>query len=691
MGKTVVAVAGLALGAVAMAIAPGIGTAIFGKVFMATFLGSIATAVIAGAITAVGMFGLRALGIGALAAPSTKGQTSPIVVSQSLTDSYLLYGKRRVIYLKWVFFHSKVVGGVHTRWFVFAVAGHPCQGNPEWIVNDEPVTVDGAGKVTSGVYADHLWLWFDRGEDDATANATFVAECDGKWTTDHRGRGVAKIYMKAEMTEAVVQAGFATPSPVIEGKDDIYDPRTGTYGYSRNAILVTYDWLKLAREEGGFGAWPEEIPDDDFIAANANVCDEVVNGAPRYALDAAIVTGAAPSELRAAMVLNMAGHHCYQNGKVIVRPGYFVPPTGESLSEADLAGPIQVSPFLPGDVAANQVQGSFIDPANNYQPMPFTTMETPGAVDIAQMDLDLAFTTNKDQADRVASIMLKRAQAEKTLLWPMNLAGLAYQALDTVQVATERYGLSNYAWTVTRWSLAVGAESVDVVMNLREENPEIYDPPAVAAASAPPTIAQASPVNPATDAGSVSIAPPGSMTATDVQSAVEELETGKAPKANPTFTGLVSTAGQIKFPPVQAASADPNTLDDYEEGPFTPILLFGGNAVGMTYNSTNGQLGRYTKIGRMVYIDVRIVLTAKGSSTGIATITGLPFTAAAHPTASGAVRASAMVSVAMPIYNIGPSNATIALMDFTGGSEVSLTDADFSNNSYLLISAAYAV
>jgi hypothetical protein len=94
---------------------------------------------------------------------------------------------------------------------------------------------------------------------------------------------------------------------------------------------------------------------------------------------------------------------------------------------------------------------------------------------------------------------------------------------------------------------------------------------------------------------------------------------------------VIGTAGKgIDF------SADPSApgmtselLDDYEKGTFTPNLTFGGGNTGMTGTFT----GNYTKVGNQVTIDIRIALTAKGSSTGIAVIGGLPFAANAYPCA----------------------------------------------------------
>ena len=53
----------------------------------------------------------------------------------------------------------------------------------------------------------------------------------------------------------------------------------------------------------------------------------------------------------------------------------------------------------------------------------------------------------------------------------------------------------------------------------------------------------------------------------------------------------------ITFPATQQASSNANTLDDYEEGTFTPTAIGGSSAGTTTYTSQNG---KYTKIGRLV-------------------------------------------------------------------------------------------
>jgi len=83
-----------------------------------------------------------------------------------------------------------------------------------------------------------------------------------------------------------------------------------------------------------------------------------------------------------------------------------------------------------------------------------------------------------------------------------------------------------------------------------------------------------------------------------------------------------STSGAgITFPATQSASTDANTLDDYEEGTFTPTL-FGNTVAGTT--TYGNQWGIYTKIGRQVTVSVYITATAT-TGTGELRIGGLPF------------------------------------------------------------------
>jgi hypothetical protein len=94
--------------------------------------------------------------------------------------------------------------------------------------------------------------------------------------------------------------------------------------------------------------------------------------------------------------------------------------------------------------------------------------------------------------------------------------------------------------------------------------------------------------------------------------------------ATPTFTGQATiptinlTGGQITFPATQSASSDANTLDDYEEGTFTPKAGNGTTAMATIYKAT------YTKIGNRVLIDLDVVFPNPNPADNTY-LTNLPF------------------------------------------------------------------
>lgn len=77
----------------------------------------------------------------------------------------------------------------------------------------------------------------------------------------------------------------------------------------------------------------------------------------------------------------------------------------------------------------------------------------------------------------------------------------------------------------------------------------------------------------------------------------------------------------IAFPATQSASTDANTLDDYEEGTFTPTIIGSSTAGTGTYSN---QIGRYTKIGNRVHFTIYFVWSAH-TGTGNMRVSGLPF------------------------------------------------------------------
>ena len=157
--------------------------------------------------------------------------------------------------------------------------------------------------------------------------------------------------------------------------------------------------------------------------------------------------------------------------------------------------------------------------------------------------------------------------------------------------------------------------------------------------------------------------------------------------------GATSTAGTgIAFPATQNASSNANTLDDYEEGTWTPTLAFGGDSVGVTY-ATQG--GTYTKIGRTVYFSARITLTSKGSSTGYAQFRGLPFAVLTSGNNGGYANATLSYSTNTNGFNLtwqftmDEAQTYIFLRYNNGSNSLNGTDSLFNNNTDVILTGTY--
>jgi hypothetical protein len=93
-------------------------------------------------------------------------------------------------------------------------------------------------------------------------------------------------------------------------------------------------------------------------------------------------------------------------------------------------------------------------------------------------------------------------------------------------------------------------------------------------------------------------------------------------------TASASGSG-ISFPATQSSSSDANTLDDYEEGTWTPTDGSGAGLSFTVYDAT------YTKIGKVVMFEVSIFYPTTVSSASTK-ISGLPFTCASGSDNTGA-------------------------------------------------------
>lgn len=149
--------------------------------------------------------------------------------------------------------------------------------------------------------------------------------------------------------------------------------------------------------------------------------------------------------------------------------------------------------------------------------------------------------------------------------------------------------------------------------------------------------------------------------------------------------------GQIKFPATQNPSTDANTLDDYEEGTFTPTMDFGGSSSGITYSQ---QLGKYVKIGRLVHIKIAMDLSNNGSGTGAANIVGLPFASEAdgvgHEVLGRIVSGGSALNEILLFVHENATTGAIRNAPAAGSADTAATDTNITNSASMRFSGCYA-
>lgn len=158
-----------------------------------------------------------------------------------------------------------------------------------------------------------------------------------------------------------------------------------------------------------------------------------------------------------------------------------------------------------------------------------------------------------------------------------------------------------------------------------------------------------------------------------------------------------SVTDGVAFPATQNPSADANTLDDYEEGTFTPTLQDQSlsDSESQTYSV---QTGFYTKIGNRVFFDLSIQMSSLGSLTAgdRAYIAGLPFTSDSTSNHFSSVsiygdglNVTAGYSLAGTIP-AGSDAIALSLWDATGGCTIGLV-SEISASGRMYVTGSYQV
>jgi hypothetical protein len=402
---------------------------------------------------------------------SLSGQTGAAL------DHQIIYGETRVGGVR--VYDASTGGSNEFLHRIIAFAGHEVDSYQEIYLNDEVVTIDGSGNVTSpSRYNGFVRIKTYSGTTTQTADADLVSETsgltDGRWTPEHRLQGVAYVYVRFQYNQDAFPNGVPAVSAVIRGKK-VFNPDTSTTAWSDNPALCTRDYLTA-----GYGLnQPSSRIDDSLVIAAANICDQVVEGEKRYTCNGAFTTGAAPSDILGDLLTSMGGLLWYGQGRWRMKAAAFTAPT-VTFDENDLRSGISLSTRHSRRDNFNSVKGTFRGAESEWQEADYPEVTDPDFLSadnnlVNVLDFSLPFTSSSLTAQRVARIALNRNREQLTISASFGMRGFQVQVGDFINITNERFGFVNKPFEVTEWTFGLTDDlDIQVRMTLREISEGVF-------------------------------------------------------------------------------------------------------------------------------------------------------------------------------------------------------------------------
>jgi len=360
---------------------------------------------------------------------------------------------------------------------IIAVSGHEINSFEDIYINDEIATIDGNGNVTSpSQYNGKIRINTHLGASDQVADADLVAE-SAKWTSAHRLRGIAYMYVRMEFDADAFPNGIPTFTATVKGKK-VYNPATGTTAWSDNPALCLRDYLisnyGLAEEVGNI--------DDDLVNTAVSICNETSTeeGTTRYTCNGAFTTDLTPYDVINNILTSMGGTLWYAQGKWRMKPAYWTAPVLD-LNEDDLRSSIGVATRHSRRDNFNVVKGTFRGEESNWQTTDYPQVDSAAFLEAdngqeSVADVDLPFTDNSIEARRIARIALERNRQQLTVTAAFGLRTMQVQVGDNIRLTNTRFGWTNKEFEVLSWNFGLtDGLDLQVNMTLRETAESVFD------------------------------------------------------------------------------------------------------------------------------------------------------------------------------------------------------------------------
>lgn len=406
-----------------------IGTAIGLSATAAAAFGAFATKVVIG-------LALNALARALTPKPKIPEPSERMVnFAQPITYMETVYGKTR---------KGGPIGytnfGNKRRDYVVILAAHEIDGYEQHWLDEWPVTIDSSGVVQTSPPGSLARIYNRYG---TNPQATLpIVDKYGELTSSHDFAGLAVTHVVArkpkaeDFTKNYPRGREWAYTPVIRGKNNIYDPRDGAYKYTNNAALVIADWITTIMER--------EV-DWDKVAVEADVADEEVpqkgGGTQRRWTLNGVVSDEEEDDVTRAQLGASCDSFFYETpeGEVGFRLGRYEEPT-ITLTEDDFYSMTASEGAQPQE-APTEIVINYVEPNNAYREAPSGAWIIDPEARRIREELSAYFVDNHNQAVRVAKRLARVRYAQYRINGVLKYVGNRIITQRFVRVVHSQLGI----------------------------------------------------------------------------------------------------------------------------------------------------------------------------------------------------------------------------------------------------------
>lgn len=392
----------------------------------------------------------------------------------------LIYGRTKVG-ADLTFF--EITNNKKTLHMVGTFAGHECEEIESVFLDDDEVQLDGNGNATGKFSDANVQVNKHRGN-QTTADSDLVSNTK-LWTEDHVGNNICYVYVKVDPPDnqtlnELFPSGMPQIKGIIKGKNDIFDPRDSTQKFTDNPALCARDFF--VDTKFGYGATSDQV-NTTSVENSANICEEQVDGQDRYTCNGTIRSDARNDSVMTNLLSSMAGTAPWTGGELNINAGAWRAPVND-FDENHVVGSITHQTKRSRDDLLNTVRGKFVDPDRDWQPTSFPEVQKSqfvnedDGIELAR-DVTFNFTTNEQEAQRIALIMLKRNRYQKTLETAFDIEAFNVSPDENITFSFDRYGYNQKAFNVRNWEFVLeeddeGAFAPSISVNMKETDQDVF-------------------------------------------------------------------------------------------------------------------------------------------------------------------------------------------------------------------------